>query len=416
MHPRDLAISSFDYILPEERIALHPLPERDASRLLVYQNGQITEDRYRHIARHIPAGMLMVFNDTRVIHARILFQKSTGGAIEIFCIEPAMEGKDYAEVMATAGHSRWKCMVGGASKWKKGALTRTATASAADGTEFSVVLSATTAEQLEGERLIDFSWEPARCSFAEVLDLFGDVPLPPYIKRPLAADDHERYQTVYARHAGSVAAPTAGLHFTESVLQSLRDKNIPTCFVTLHVGAGTFRPVKSATMEGHSMHAEWIDVERAAIEGLLQHLGPGIVAVGTTSVRTLESLYWMGVRVHLNPDMPYAELALGQWDCYEAPLLPADCPADTAITALLAWMERGGYTRIVTTTQLIIAPGYRYRMIRAMVTNFHQPQSTLLLLVAAALGDDWKAVYAYALDNGFRMLSYGDGSLLFVRH
>lgn len=410
MDPRQLSIADFDYVLPGSQIALHPLPERDASRLLIYRKGQIDEDSYRNIATHIPSGMLMVFNNTKVIHARLRFNKSSGGRIEIFCLEPAMPGMDYAQVMAASGPTRWKCLVGGAGKWKGGLLTQT---KMVGDTEF--VFHASIGEKSDGAFLVDFSWTPADSSFAQVLDLFGDVPLPPYIKRSASEADRERYQTVYARHAGSVAAPTAGLHFTERVMRSLEEKGMSLCYVTLHVGAGTFLPVKSDTMVGHIMHSEWIDVERSTVEAISGRLADGIVAVGTTSVRTLESLYWMGVRVLLRPDTTYAGIALRQWDPYEEPFVSSDIDAGQALKALLDWMRLGGYERIVTTTQLIIAPGYRYRLVRALVTNFHQPQSTLLLLVAAALGDDWKSVYAYALDKGFRMLSYGDGSLLFVQ-
>lgn len=416
MHPRQLAITDFDYVLPESQIALHPLSERDASRLLVYGNGQIVEDTYRNIATHIPSGMLMLFNNTKVIHARLRFHKSSGGRIEIFCLEPAMPGLDYAQVMAAGGHTRWKCLVGGAGKWKGGILSLTLPAGTVAGVEEDITLHAVIGDKLDGARMVEFSWTPSESSFAQILDLFGDVPLPPYIKRTASEADRERYQTVYARHAGSVAAPTAGLHFTERVMGSLEEKGIPFCYVTLHVGAGTFLPVKSDTMDGHIMHSEWIDVEREAIGQIARNAHAGIVAVGTTSVRTLESLYWMGVRVSQRPDTPYAELTLSQWDPYAEPLSATQLDAASALDALLHWMQRGGYDRLVTTTRLIIAPGYRYRVVRALVTNFHQPQSTLLLLVAAAIGESWKDVYAYALDKGFRMLSYGDGSLLFVRH
>ncbi len=410
MHPGKLSISEYTYPLPNERIAAFPLPERDASRLLMYREGMISEDVYRNLPDHLPAGSLLVFNNTRVIPARILFQKATGGVIEIFCLEPYGVSGEYNLAMSQQGRARWKCMIGGASKWKEGPLTREALFEG-----MPIRMSARLTEKLPDAYVVDLSWEPAQYSFAEILGLFGDMPLPPYIKRNAEAADRDRYQTIYARHEGSVAAPTAGLHFTSRIFESLEQKGIGRTELTLHVGAGTFRPVKAAAMEGHEMHSEWIDVEAASVRTLLSALPGQITAVGTTSLRTLESLYWMGVKVLQDPAMEASALPVQQWEIYEEPLVSSRVTAREALQALLLWMEARQLQRLITSTQLLIAPGYRYRIADALVTNFHQPQSTLLLLVAAAVGNDWKSIYEYALREGFRFLSYGDGSLLYIR-
>jgi len=269
-------------------------------------------------------------------------------------------------------------------------------------------------EKLPDAYVVELAWQPAQLSFAEIIDCMGDTPLPPYIKRKAVEADKNRYQTIYARHEGSVAAPTAGLHFTPAIFDALRDKGIGSAHVTLHVGAGTFKPVKAAVMAGHEMHSEWIDVSLQTLEEIFRHLEKGIIAVGTTSLRTLESLYWMGVKTTLFPNILLADLAIGQWEVYAPPLAGSRMRATTALAALMEWMQRQGHQHLVTYTQLLIAPGYEYQLPKALVTNFHQPQSTLLLLVAAAIGEDWKRVYQYALDNDFRFLSYGDGSLLYL--
>ncbi len=408
MHPKNISTSEFFYQLPDEKIAAFPLTERDASKLLIYQHGKISEDVYSNIARHIPSGSLLVFNNTKVIQARIQFRKDTGGVIEIFCLEPYELMNEYSVVMGAKQKVRWKCLVGGAGKWKSGHLEKTTIES-----DEQIILKAALVEKLPDAYVAEFSWEPAGKSFAEILGLFGDIPLPPYIKRKAENTDKERYQTIYAEHQGSVAAPTAGLHFTPAIFNSLQEKNITPAFVTLHVGAGTFKPVKAATMEGHEMHSEWIDVSAATIDELISKTNE-IIAVGTTSLRTLESLYWMGVKTILQSAITPEDLMIRQWDVYEPPLNETASDTEVALIALRQWMKTQELDHIFLPTQILITPGYKYRVAKAIVTNFHQPQSTLLLLVAAAVGDNWKSIYNYALENDFRFLSYGDGSLLFT--
>ena len=411
MHPKNISISNYTYHLPNEKIAAFPLPERDSSKLLIYKEGVIKEDIYKNIAEHIPEKSLLVFNNTKVIQARILFQKPTGGMIEIFCLEPS-EAMNPAEwrgstIMNKKGSVKWKCMIGGASKWKDGSLAKKM------GKEYGE-LKATLIEKLSDAYVVELSWQPANLSFAEVLEMSGDMPLPPYIKRKATQSDKERYQTIYARHDGSVAAPTAGLHFTENIFTELAEKNISKTYVTLHVGAGTFKPVKAALMQDHEMHAEWIDVSMNTIQQLIDNSINTIIAVGTTSLRTIESLYWMGVKTMLFPGIKMDDLPIHQWDVYGAPLSSQNFSAATALTALINWMKENNLQQIITSTQILISPGYQYKVAKAIITNFHQPQSTLLLLVAAAVGNNWKRIYNYALENDFRFLSYGDGSLLFA--
>lgn len=405
-HPGNISIQNYTYHLPDERIALYPLEQRDASKLLVYNNGRIEQDTYQHIDQYLPAASLLVFNDTRVIKARILFQKESGGVIEIFCLEPFEAIAEYSIIMNKKGSVKWKCLIGGASKWKNGSLKKQL---GKDG----IILQAKLTEKLSDAYVVELSWEPENLSFAEVLNASGDIPLPPYIKRKTEAADRERYQTIYAKDEGSVAAPTAGLHFTKEIFEKLAAKNIRTGFVTLHVGAGTFKPVKAETMSGHEMHAEWIDVNAGFIQTLIEHAGKMIVSVGTTSLRTLESLYWMGVKTILNPGIK--QVAISQWEVYESPLSDITIPAIEALSALLGWLRENKKENLFTQSQILIAPGYKFRVADALVTNFHQPQSTLLLLVATAIGDDWRKVYGHALQHDFRFLSYGDGSLLFVK-
>jgi S-adenosylmethionine:tRNA ribosyltransferase-isomerase len=410
MHPGKLSIRDFTYSLPEDRVAGYPLANRDDSRLLIYRDGKITEDRYKNIAAHIPANSLLVFNNSKVVEARLLFQKPTGGVIEIFCLEPGEQYPDISSAMAQQGKVYWQCLVGGASKWKKGqVLEKTINTGVED-----IILSASYAEKKAGSFVIELSWQPSRLSFSEILHLAGAVPLPPYLKRNAEATDTERYQTIYARHDGSVAAPTAGLHFTDAVFKTLEKKNIHTGFITLHVGAGTFKPVKSETMNEHEMHAEFIDVTREAVEHILHHLDDTIVAVGTTSLRTIESLYWLGAKAMDNSKKMAAGgiPTLGQWEAYEMQE-QAVSPRE-ALESVLVWMEKNKTGRLLAKTQIIIAPGYGPKIVNALVTNFHQPQSTLLLLVAALIGEQWKSVYEYALQHDFRFLSYGDGSLLWA--
>lgn len=406
MNPAEISILDYTYDLPEDRIALHPLLQRDASKLLIYKKGEIAETNFSHIASHIPQDSLLVINNTKVINARIRFKKTTGAGIEIFCLEPQGAVTEYSSVMAATEKSTWKCLVGGAAKWKNEVLEKEIEI----GGE-QVILKAEMLEKLTEAYSIRLSWLPAHYSFAAIIEAAGDTPLPPYIKRSTEAEDTSRYQTIFAQQEGSVAAPTAGLHFTENIFNELSKKNIVTTNVTLHVGAGTFKPVKAATMQGHEMHAEYIDVDTTTIETL--HKQPGnIVAVGTTSCRTIESLYWMGVKAFFDPAVK--DIAVKQWDVYKEPLLSADISREAALEALLNWMKKNNQEKIFTQTQLMIAPGYRFRVADMLITNFHQPQSTLLLLVAAAIGGDWKKMYDHALKNSFRFLSYGDANLIFI--
>jgi S-adenosylmethionine:tRNA ribosyltransferase-isomerase len=402
MDPRSISILDYTYELPAERIAKYPLAERDASKLLIYKEGSITEDIYRNVASHIPSGILLVFNQTKVVHARLLFKKETGGIIEIFCLEPHKQYADIQTAMLQKQKVWWNCMIGGASKWKHGVMLELMHEQPA------FKLSAKITAQEAGTYTIEFEWD-ADMSFAEVLHHTGKVPLPPYLHREAEAGDEERYQTVFAKQEGSVAAPTAGLHFTDAIFAELKQHDIDTAFVTLHVGAGTFKPVKSATMQEHEMHEEWIDVSVETIEQIIKHLDKGIVAVGTTSMRTIESLYWIGVKLlnHIVPDN--SGVAVMQWESYE---LNGDIPASHALQAIVDWLLQNGQTKLVTKTQILIAPGYETKIVKGLITNFHQPQSTLLLLVAAFIGPDWRKVYGHALNNDFRFLSYGDGCLL----
>ena len=406
MHPRDLRIEDFTYRLPDERIARYPLEQRDASRLLVYDNGDISEDVYANIATHIPTGSLMVFNQTKVVYARLLFRKSTGSAIEVFCLQPHGGSKDITTAMLQKGEVLWECMVGGLSKWKQNTVLQLHN----DTPGFT--LSATLVEKLPASCVIRLSWSSEELTFAEVLHHTGKVPLPPYINRDADIKDRDRYQTIFAADEGSVAAPTAGLHFTTAVMDSLKLKHIDTAFVTLHVGAGTFKPVKSPTMQEHDMHSEWIEVSKQTITELLQFIPKHIVTVGTTSLRTLESLYWLGAKIASGIPVDRSGIAVSQWEPYE---LNVSCSATEALEAVLSYMNDNGLDKLVTRTQILIAPGYTFKITSGLVTNFHQPQSTLLLLVAALIGDGWRSVYDHALAHGFRFLSYGDGCLLWKK-
>jgi S-adenosylmethionine:tRNA ribosyltransferase-isomerase len=411
MHPKDISILDYTYELPEEKIAVFPMSQRQDAKLLIYKAGMLEEDQYKNIAQHLPANSLLVFNDTRVIPARVLFEKATGAVIEIFCLEPYETISEYSILMAQKEKIKWKCLIGGASKWKEGDLVKhfVVQGEAAE-------LRAQLIQKLADAYVVEFSWKPAQLSFAAIIDQAGETPLPPYIKRKALAEDKESYQTIYAKQEGSVAAPTAGLHFTPSIFSTLAAKNIQAAYITLHVGAGTFKPVKAALLENHPMHAEWLDVSLQTIETLIENIGNGIVAVGTTALRTLESLYWMGVKATLQPEIKLAELMIQQWDVYEAALHNCELTPSAAFSNLLSWMKSNNCERLIVQTQILIAPGYRYRVVKAIVTNFHQPQSTLLLLVAAAIGEDWKKLYQFALENKYRFLSYGDGSLLFLNN
>ena len=405
--PRTISIKDYNYLLPEHRIAKYPLAERDASKLLVFKKGKIAEDIYQNIASHIPSGSLMIFNNTKVVEARLQFQKTSGGVIEIFCLEPHTKYKDVTVAMMQQGSVLWQCMIGGASKWKPGQVLE----KEINQINQKIFLQARFVEKTGNVFIIELSWTPPTISFAEILHLAGMVPLPPYIKRTAEETDKERYQTVYADTEGSVAAPTAGLHFTDSIFTKFRKKNICHSFVTLHVGAGTFRPVKTETIGEHDMHAEWIDVSKSFIERLYQQNGEPVIAVGTTSLRTIETLYWLGVKI-IKGKTNWADISITQWEPYE---LDDNIPVKEAFAALLSWLKYNDNDRLITRTQIIIAPGYNIKVADGLITNFHQPQSTLLLLVAALIGKDWKNVYDYAIENDFRFLSYGDGSLLWKK-
>lgn len=412
MEPKEIHISDYNYLLPDERIAKFPLPQRDTSKLLVYEKGNISQDTFHHLPKFLPENALMIFNNTRVVRARLHFRKSVsqnttslGALIEIFILEPAMPA-EYQENFLSRGQCSWYCLIGNLKKWKTGSLHQQITI----GND-TITLSATRSEAHGTSHRIDFAWDSTH-TWAEVLEATGELPIPPYLNRDTEESDLTTYQTVYSKIKGSVAAPTAGLHFTPEVLGALDSHNIDREEVTLHVGAGTFKPVKSETIGEHDMHTEHIAVHRRTIEKLLAHGGKAI-AVGTTSVRTLESLYYMGILamqgkedLHVEQWMPYAGNSGTDSQQEEAP--------DTcqALRALLSYMDERQLDVLHSSTQIIIAPGYQFHIVNTMITNFHQPQSTLLLLVSAFVKGDWRSIYDYALENGFRFLSYGDSSIL----
>lgn len=402
MDTKHIRINDYDYPLPDERIAKFPLARRDQSKLLVWRQGKISDDTFCRLPDYLPEGALMVFNNTKVIQARMHFRKSTGALIEVFLLEPAAPA-DYEQMFQTTSSCSWLCMVGNLKKWKEGVLQRTVTVKGQP-----VEIKAVRREPRGASHWIDFSWTPCGPSFADILDAAGELPIPPYLNRATQASDLTTYQTVYSKIKGSVAAPTAGLHFTPEVLASLDQHGIEREELTLHVGAGTFRPVKSEEIADHPMHTEYISVRRHTVEQLIRHGGHAI-AVGTTSVRTLESLYYMGIYLSLHPDASEQELHVSQWTPYETQ------PTFTAVEALqhlLAWFDRNQLDTLHSSTQIIIAPGYKYHIVNMLVTNFHQPKSTLLLLVSAFVGGEWRPIYDYALSHDFRFLSYGDCCLL----
>ena len=403
--PKHIHISDYQYPLPDERIAKFPIAQRDHSKLLVYRHGEVGEDVFYHLPDYLPKGSLMVFNNTKVIQARMHFRKSTGALIEVFLLEPA-EPSDYELMFQTSGHCAWYCLVGNLKKWKEGTLEREITIH-----QSPVTVKATRGPIHGTSHRIDFEWTGG-VSFAEVIDAMGELPIPPYLNRETQESDKTTYQTVYSKIKGSVAAPTAGLHFTDQVLQAIDAAGIDREELTLHVGAGTFKPVKSEEIEGHEMHTEFISVRRSTIQKLISH-DASAIAVGTTSVRTLESLYYMGLKVMQNPDLSEERLHVAQWEPYE--IVNSEkriVNSVEALKALAAWMDARGLEVLHSSTQIIIAPGYDYKIVKMLVTNFHQPQSTLLLLVSAFVKGDWRNIYDYALAHDFRFLSYGDSSLL----
>ena len=422
---QNISIEDYNYPLPDERIAKYPLAERDASKLLVLKNDQITSSHFKNISKFLPKDSLLIFNETKVVRARLQFTKESGAAIEIFCLEPITGNGDYQLAFSSSSPSRWRCLVGNSRRWKSDKLTMEVNVSRRVAESLShkdsnsqqptangqkAMLYAERLEKNDNYSVVEFSWEPAELSFAEILEAAGEIPLPPYLHREAEASDRERYQTVFAKHEGSVAAPTAGLHFTNELIDRLKSEGVAFEEVTLHVGAGTFRPVSSEKIGEHEMHSETIAVRKSCIENLIKNINKTIIPVGTTSMRTIESLYWMGVML-IEEGFKERNIHLNQWFPYkERESLPS---AEESLSAILKYMEMYHTEVFHASTALMIAPSCKINIAKALITNFHQPKSTLLLLVSALIGNKWKDVYQYALDNDFRFLSYGD-SCLFV--
>ncbi|MCA6437238.1 MAG: S-adenosylmethionine:tRNA ribosyltransferase-isomerase [Bacteroidetes bacterium] len=399
MNPKNIAIRDLDYDLPFEKIATKPLSKRDESKLLVYKNGKLTDDIFINAHHHLPKKTFIVFNNTKVVHARILFKTETGAFIELFCLEPYASKSEITSAMLKNESVEWLCLVGNLKKWKTTHLTLT---------QNGITISAEKISKIDNHVAVKLSWEPKELSFAEILNKTGILPIPPYFKRETEKIDLERYQTLYASIEGSVAAPTAGLHFTNSVFDKLKSIDANINYVTLHVGAGTFMPVKSNTLENHVMHSEWMEVDVSLIKKLQSE--SFIVAVGTTSLRTLETLYWMGIKCTFYNPKSINDLEVMQWDPYE---LEGALSYQDSLNNLVSWMHSHNLSRLVCRTSLLIAPPYQLKIVKAIFTNFHQPQSTLLALVSAIVGENWKKIYNHALNNSYRFLSYGDSSLLF---
>jgi len=404
-HPEQkeaIYIDDFNYELPDERIAKYPLSKRDSSRLLLYRDGVVSESVFSNLAQYLPQNCLLVCNNTRVIQARLVFHKKTGARIEVFCLEPLIPS-DYALSLSATGSCEWKCLIGNLKKWKEGALQQKILLN-----EKEVTFSAELLETEENTHRIRFSWDADEFSFSEILMQIGELPIPPYLHRKTEETDKKTYQTVYSKIEGSVAAPTAGLHFTPEVFASLKSKNIEIEELTLHVGAGTFQPVKSATINQHTMHIETIAVPLNTIKHIQSKIG-NIIAVGTTSVRTLESLYYIGKNLLYLPDENITDFRVDQWEPYET---TEDIPVEKSLQNIIDYLEKYDLDTLHAETQILIQPGFQFRVITGMITNFHQPKSTLLLLVSAFVDGNWRTIYDYALSNGFRFLSYGDSSLL----
>lgn len=418
METKHIHISDYNYDLPDSRIAKFPVSPRDTSKLLVYRHGEISDDIFYNLPKYLPQKSLMVFNNTKVIQARMHFRKETGALIEVFLMEPAAP-TDYELMFQTRGECSWLCMVGNLKKWKEGSLMRTFDV-AGSTINFKATMRRDIIDAKSGgtNYWVDFAWDNPQVSFAEILDAVGELPIPPYLNRETQDSDKTTYQTVYSKIKGSVAAPTAGLHFTDKVLAAIDAAGVRREELTLHVGAGTFKPVKSEEIDGHTMHTEYVCVRRDTLQTLLDY-DCCAIAVGTTSVRTLESLYYMGVKLEANPDAAEEDLHVCQWEPYEKAdgtpvggnLIDGITP-QKAISNIIAWLDKNNLKTLHSSTQIIIAPGYEYKIVKVLVTNFHQPQSTLLLLVSAFLKGDWRNVYDYALSHDFRFLSYGDSSIL----
>lgn len=403
MNIKDIQIKDFNYQLPDKQIAKYPLAEREQCKLLFYRNGEISDLHFYNVPELLPEHSMLVYNNTRVINARLRFRKPNEGAlIEIFCLEP-IAPRDYAQIFQTTSECRWLCFVGNSKKWKAGALSLLVNV---DDTE--VTLSATRGEQRGNAFEIIFSWDNTNITFASLLDAIGEIPIPPYLNRNTEASDSADYQTVYSHIEGSVAAPTAGLHFTDDVLAECDRRGIIRRELTLHVGAGTFQPVKAESIGDHAMHTEFISVDRSLLADLIAAEG-NVIAVGTTSVRTLESLYYVGITLLENPQADEEELRVKQWAPYNREY---SVSTRDALQAIIDHLDHFGLERYIGSTQIMIAPSFPFRIIRGMITNFHQPQSTLLLLVSAFVDGNWKAIYDHALTHGYRFLSYGDSSLL----
>lgn len=414
MSIKDISIKDYDYPLTEERIAKYPLAKRDCSKLLVYNKGKISETVFSSLPDQLPSNSLIVFNNTKVIQARLHFRKRSGATIEIFCLEPASP-KDYAQNLGQTRSCCWFCMVGNLKKWKEETLQLPVKMPSGE----EITLNATRKESTGNSHRIFFEWNSNNVTFAELIEAVGELPIPPYLNRKAEESDKQTYQTVYSKIEGSVAAPTAGLHFTPDILTALKGQKITSKELTLHVGAGTFKPVKSEKIEGHDMHTEHLSISLELIDSLLKALekGEGITAVGTTCVRTLESLYYIGLTLSEHPDWQDEDLHVSQWRPYEyaeqttlqkkQPLSPEE-----ALEHIRTYMKRSKLDTLHASTQIIIVPGYKFHIVKRIITNFHQPKSTLLLLVSAFVGEDWKKIYDYALKNNFRFLSYGDSSLL----
>lgn len=418
METKHIHISDYNYDLPDSRIAKFPVSPRDTSKLLVYRHGEISDDIFYNLPKYLPQKSLMVFNNTKVIQARMHFRKETGALIEVFLMEPAAP-TDYELMFQTRSECSWLCMVGNLKKWKEGSLVRTFDV-AGTTINFKATMRRDIIDAKSGgtNYWVDFAWDDPQVSFAEILDAVGELPIPPYLNRETQDSDKTTYQTVYSKIKGSVAAPTAGLHFTDKVLAAIDAAGVRREELTLHVGAGTFKPVKSEEIDGHTMHTEYVCVRRDTLQTLLDY-DCCAIAVGTTSVRTLESLYYMGVKLEANPDAAEEDLHVCQWEPYEKAddtpvggnLIDGITP-QKAISNIIAWLDKNNLKTLHSSTQIIIAPGYEYKIVKVLVTNFHQPQSTLLLLVSAFLKGDWRNVYDYALSHDFRFLSYGDSSIL----
>ncbi len=393
---------TLDYILPDEKIALFPLTVRHQSKLLIYKNKQISHDTFIHLSNYLPSGACLVFNNTKVIRARMYFYTISGAKIEIFCLEPAQH---YEPSMALAATSevKWICMVGGVRKWKRGVATCAFTVKGQE-----IIVNAHIINRRDDLFEIEFSWNNNNIHFSDILENAGELPLPPYLNRKEEKNDNARYQTIYAKEQGSVAAPTAGLHFTNEVFESFKEKQINTDYITLHVGAGTFKPIKTDLYTEHIMHEELIEVSIDNLEFLFQNLGK-IIAVGTTSLRVIESLYWIGVKIILNKQISIKEMHLGQWEAYQ---LPQNTGAKEALGGLKQWARENAINKLILKTGIMITPHYSLKVAEGIITNFHQPKSTLLLIVAAIAGEQWKEIYEVALKNNYRFLSYGDSSLL----